>query len=769
MPSSIEHSAAFNVSLLNLWPPTLPPLGRSFLESVLQAKLLDPASLREFFQQFGSSVEQLTTHELMGEALRAAGLLTDFQLGRILNGQTHGLILGNYRVLDRIGGGTVGVVFLGEHRMLRRRVAIKVLPVDETVPAEVLERFHAEMRLMGQLNHPNIVMAYDAGILPASSGGAALHYLVMELVPGGDLENFVYRNNAPLPIAQACEIIRQAAAGLQVAHDHHLIHRDLKPSNILLTEQLQVKLVDFGLARQLTSTLTQPKMLLGSLEFMAPEQSLDPTSVGVPADIYGLGATLFWILTGQTPFEPTQHLSQMVRQLQTGQPRRMRDFRPEIPEELDEFVDRMLDRDPDRRPALAITVMNALAKFAAPAAKPTEIQAMAVQNTDLALPEPLRLTELGDPAYMGEPSTWRIIVADTDPDIREFAREALTVMGCTCRETIDTAGLHQLLQEEPADLLILEHDLPGSDKFYKLTRKLRERPPTPNVKIVVLSHQTDSRDLAEALANGADDLLPRPVDPLHLAARVQHLLRLKDAQDRSMKLAEHLITVNRQLEESLQARASDVRKAQDALLFAMAKMAESRQGETSGHLRRLQKYSLFIAEQLKAYPGWSEVIDRTFLDNLERCVPLHDIGKIGLPSELLSKPGPFTPAERKLMETHTTIGVDILEAIGREYGDAFSFLGMARAIVKHHHEHFDGSGYPDKLVGEAIPEAARIVALADVYDALRRKLAYKPAMDHTSAATTIIREMKAQFDPMVLKVFATHHVQFDKIYQSIPN
>src|SRR5258708_28530128 len=146
------------------------------------------------------------------------------------------------------------------------------------------------MRVLADLHHPHIVMAFDAGIVNSQEvNSPALHYLVMELVDGGDLENYVY-DHGPLTVPQGCEWVRQAAAGLQQAHDRHLIHRDIKPSNLLLTKRGKVKIVDFGLARQFCSSLTAPKALLGSLEFMSPEQSLDPTAVGVPADIYGLGA-----------------------------------------------------------------------------------------------------------------------------------------------------------------------------------------------------------------------------------------------------------------------------------------------------------------------------------------------------------------------------------------------------------------------------------------------------------------------------------------------
>src|SRR5262249_43489908 len=145
---------------------------------------------------------------------------------------------------------------------------------------------YGEMRIQGDLHHPNIATAYDAGRLPPSVHGMpVLLYLVMELVSGGDLEDYVIKHG-PVGIAQACDWIRQAACGLQEAHDHHLIHRDIKPSNLLLTDRLQVKLVDFGLAHQFTSQLTEPRALLGTLEYMSPEQSRDASSVGPSADIY---------------------------------------------------------------------------------------------------------------------------------------------------------------------------------------------------------------------------------------------------------------------------------------------------------------------------------------------------------------------------------------------------------------------------------------------------------------------------------------------------
>jgi putative two-component system response regulator len=232
-------------------------------------------------------------------------------------------------------------------------------------------------------------------------------------------------------------------------------------------------------------------------------------------------------------------------------------------------------------------------------------------------------------------------------------------------------------------------------------------------------------------------------------------------------LARNLVMANRQLEDSLEARAGDVRRAHDALLFAMAKMAEQREGETAGHSRRLQRYCRALAECLTDDPIWSGILSGPFLEQLERCVPLHDIGKIGLPDALLSKPGALTSAERSLMETHTLIGASLLDALTREYGGSLSFLTAATMIVRYHHERFDGTGYPDGLAGEAIPPAARLVALPDVYDALRRKRCHKPALAHEEAVRILLEGSDGHFDPAVLQAFEACHEKFRKIYQQI--
>jgi putative two-component system response regulator len=312
-------------------------------------------------------------------------------------------------------------------------------------------------------------------------------------------------------------------------------------------------------------------------------------------------------------------------------------------------------------------------------------------------------------------------------------------------------------------LVLLDLELPGING-YDVCRRLREHPPQPHLKVIIVSGQGDQDQLAEALPRGADDYVPKPFTPRQLEAKVRHALDLKDAQDRIDQLTGHLLLTNRQLEQSLQARVADVRQAQDALLFAMARLAELRDGESAGHLRRLQRYARCLVERAAAAPPWTGLVDAHFLEQLDRCVPLHDIGKIGLPDNILLKPGGLDPLERALVETHPLIGDRILEALGREHGQSLEFLGAARAIVRSHHERYDGRGYPDRLAGAAIPASARIVAVADVYDALRRQRQYKPALPHAEAVGLILHGSAGQFDPSLLEAFAACHGDFERVY-----
>jgi serine/threonine protein kinase len=477
----------------------LPPLAGAFLDQLLHLQLLTPGAAEQFLQENAPLLFEFTSPETLGRALVQSNRLTSYQLDRILAGTIHGLILGNYRVLDRLGAGAMGVVFLAEHALMKRRVAVKVLPVDDDCPDVVWERFCSEMKILADLHHDNIVLAFDAGhVAPSGPKMPDLLYLVMELVTGGDLEEYVIKHG-PVDPAQACGWICQAACGLQEAHDHHLIHRDIKPSNLLLTDRRQVKIMDFGLAKQFSSRMTTPRALLGTLDYMAPEQSSDPSAVSALADIYGLGATLFWLLTGEPPYPEARSAGESMRMLQRIPPRRVRALRPEIPEQLDALIDCMLERDPLRRPSTPLLVMNALLPFT-----------KAGEHIDLSGRSAQAPAGSSRPARFAVLAQQRVLIVDDESSVRSLARSILEPLGCVCEEAADAAQAYAAFAKESYDVLLLDLDLP--DEYgYEVCRRLRERPTQPNLKIIIVSGQGDHNCLAEALPRGADDYISEAI------------------------------------------------------------------------------------------------------------------------------------------------------------------------------------------------------------------------------------------------------------------
>jgi response regulator RpfG family c-di-GMP phosphodiesterase len=279
----------------------------------------------------------------------------------------------------------------------------------------------------------------------------------------------------------------------------------------------------------------------------------------------------------------------------------------------------------------------------------------------------------------------------------------------------------------------------------------------------MMSGRATSDEMAKMLLNGADDYVTKPLSLVCLQSKIKAALRLKDAQDRTDLLNLHLLAVNRELEQTLSASNSDLVHARNGLLRALAKLVEYREGETGSHLLRMEHYSRCLAEEAAKAPAFSGQIDPNLIELLVCCAPLHDIGKVGLPDHILLKPGKLDPDERILMQTHTTIGADTLKAVMKQHGSALAFLQMAADIARHHHERFDGGGYPDRLAGTTIPLSARLVAICDVYDALRSRRTYKPALSHPAAVQVMTKVSAGQFDPNLLQVFCHCARQFERI------
>lgn len=338
----------------------VPTNSEEFVQLLNRSQLLAANEVDAFFRGAGASVVGRKPSEIAA-ALVTANLLTRFQADQLLKGKFRGFTIGKYRVLDRIGTGGMGQVFLCEHPQMKRRAAVKVLSTDRAKDPGLLGRFLRESRAAASLNHPNIVTAFDVD----SENG--LHYLVMEYVEGRDLHQII-RENGPMKIEQACDVIRQAALGLHHAHEAGLIHRDVKPSNFIVDTTGVVKLLDLGLARFMVETgdhLTRRfdgNNVLGTADYVAPEQTRDSHAVDQRCDVYALGGTFYFILTGQSPFPEGSPSDKMIAH-RSRKPVPISQFRNDVPAGLVAVVDKMLEKNPDDRYETATAVIEALAPW----------------------------------------------------------------------------------------------------------------------------------------------------------------------------------------------------------------------------------------------------------------------------------------------------------------------------------------------------------------------------------------------------------------------
>lgn len=279
--------------------------------------------------------------------LVACGVITNFQAEQLLLGKHRGFTLGKYRVLEKLGSGGMGTVYLCEHQAVGKKAAIKVLPSSQSANPSSLGRFYREARAAGLMDHPNLVRAHDVD----EEGG--VHFLVMDYVDGSSLQEIVARFG-PMSPARACHVIREAALGLDHAYRGGLVHRDVKPANIMIERGGAVRVLDLGLARfhqDETDPLTlkyDDKHVLGTADYVAPEQALNSHEVDQRADIYSLGCTLYFLLTGRPPF-PDGKVAQKLVWHQVRQPTPVRQLRPEVPESIVAVLSRMIAKEPAER------------------------------------------------------------------------------------------------------------------------------------------------------------------------------------------------------------------------------------------------------------------------------------------------------------------------------------------------------------------------------------------------------------------------------------
>jgi serine/threonine protein kinase len=334
----------------------------SFLAVLKRSGLIAADRLKPLLNEFQQSGGGSADGRPFADWLVAKSLLTPWQADKLLQGKHKGFFLGKYRLLDLLGKGGMSSVYLAEHVLMRRRCAIKVLPAKKVKDTSYLGRFHREAQAVASLDHPNIVRAYDVD--HEQDGEIEIHFLVMEFVDGSSLHELVNREG-PLDVVRAAEYIRQAALGLEHAHKAGLIHRDIKPGNLLVDGTGLVKVMDLGLARffagqdEESLTLQYDEKVLGTADYLAPEQAVDSHAIDARADIYSLGCTFYFLLTGHPPFTEGT-LPQRLMAHQSKEPHPVEADRKDVPASLLAILKRMMAKVPAERLATAAAVADEL-------------------------------------------------------------------------------------------------------------------------------------------------------------------------------------------------------------------------------------------------------------------------------------------------------------------------------------------------------------------------------------------------------------------------
>ncbi len=306
-------------------------------------------------------------------------------------------------------------------------------------------------------------------------------------------------------------------------------------------------------------------------------------------------------------------------------------------------------------------------------------------------------------------------------------------------------GLQIALGDPPPGLILLDVVMGDTDGF-EVCRQLKANPATADIPVIFLTAKSDVADEEKGLGLGAADYITKPVSPPILMARVATQLALKASSDFLKSKADFL-------EVEIAKRTGELVAAQDTTILAMSLLAETRDMDTGNHIRRTQNYVKALAERLRDHPRFAGQLDTAAIAMLFKSAPLHDIGKVGIPDRILLKPGRLTAEEFAIMKTHTTIGYDAIVQAEQALGSPADYLRVAKEIALSHQEKWDGSGYPQGLAGDAIPLSARLMAVADVYDALISTRVYKAGLPHDQAVQVIFQGRAAHFDPDMVDAF----------------
>lgn len=331
---------------------------------------------------------------------------------------------------------------------------------------------------------------------------------------------------------------------------------------------------------------------------------------------------------------------------------------------------------------------------------------------------------------------FKILIVDDVPDNIKILADMLREKYVLAVATSGEAALAEAMGEEPPDLILLDVNMPGMDG-YQVCAHLKNNPATRNIPVLFVTIMGGEEDEARGLALGAADYIAKPVNPPLVMQRVHNHLMLKAHRDN--------------LEQLVRAKTDELLLTRETTIQCMATLAETRDHETGGHIKRTKNYVRLLAQVLAGHPRFEEGIEKAG-EHLYRSAPLHDIGKVGIPDGILFKPGKLGPEEFQIIKGHARIGWEALSHAEKTLGSN-SFLGYAAEIAYTHHEKWDGSGYPRGLAGDDIPVSGRLMALADVYDALISRRVYKPPFPHSRAVEIIAEGSGSHFDPAVVEAF----------------
>ncbi len=352
----------------------------------------------------------------------------------------------------------------------------------------------------------------------------------------------------------------------------------------------------------------------------------------------------------------------------------------------------------------------------------------------------------------------KILIVDDSETNRDIINEFVAVLGYT---TIFAENGHSALvqmRKESPDLVLLDIMMPEMDG-YEVLDHMKSDSNLRHLPIIMISAVDEMESVVRCLEKGADDYLPKPFNPTVLKARIGTCLEKKRLRDQEELYRGQLERHNLDLEELVREQVQEISSAQLATIFAMAKLADSRDPETGEHLERMREYCKILSERLCQLPKYASVIDEVFVENIYAASPLHDIGKVGVPDRILQKPGKLTREEFAIMKTHTTIGSETLREVHHRHpGNEFVRIGIE--IAESHHENWDGTGYPHRLERDKIPLVSRIVKLGDAYDALVSRRYGKEPFSHAKSREIILGGRGKDFDPNVVDAFLSGEGEF---------